>query len=311
MDAILVEQSQSQGFTFIQDLEMEIEEEYSHHVSIWIKEKDIVRASTNVTMSNKLEPGVYIAEYNRDVGYFCQKLEYESDNLFMFSDSITDELFEEIETFWSKKDLFEEHKLIHKRGILLEGFPGTGKSSIITQLSNQVIAKGGIVFKVQGIRNLETYINFIRFGLRKIQSDTPLITIIEDIDQYGEVEAELLDFLDGKSSFTHHVVIATSNNTENIPDTFLRPSRFDIKIEIPFPTIQTRREYFEFKKVPEELIPELVKESEDCSLADLKEIYTCIFLLGYSMVEAITQVKEPRTKKNYLAKSARHKKMGI
>lgn len=288
-----------------------MEYEYDQTVSLWITEKNIIRPSYQLTVSSKLEPGVYMADYDRDFGYFCRKLNYSSDELFVFSDSITEKLLNEINLFWEKKDLYAENKLIHKRGILLEGYPGTGKSSIVTQLSDAIIAQGGVVFKVQNFRMLDSYIQFMKTGFRQIQPDTPVITILEDIDQYEQVETELLDFLDGKTGIDHHVVIATTNNTEEISDTFLRPSRLDLKIEIPLSSAKTREEYFKFKNVPEELICELVNNSEGCSLADLKEIYICMFLLGYSMEDAIAKVKTPREKKNYLSFPTTATKMGL
>lgn len=269
-------------------------------VSVWVKDKDIIRASTDISLLQKIEPGVYSVDYNRETGLYCKKIDIKSDELFIFSDSITQDLLTEINLFWTKSEIYKKNNLIHKRGILLEGFPGTGKSSIISILSNEIIAKGGVVFKVNGYRNLDNYIEFVRSGFRKIQPNTPIITILEDLDQYDDVEIELLDFLDGKTHLDHHVIIATTNNTETIPDTFLRPSRIDLKIEIPLPTEITRREYFKFKDVPEEHIDELVSKSDKFSLADLKELYICIYLLDYSIDDAVNKISSPREKKNYL-----------
>lgn len=280
-------------------------------VSVWVQEKDIIRASTNLTLRKSLDPGVYNVHFDRDNGLYCTQIKPVSDELFVFSDSITNKLLSEISLFWDKAELYKANNLIHKRGILLEGYPGTGKSSIISLLSNEIIAKGGVVFKVTGFRNLGHYVDFIQSGFRKIQPDTPIITILEDLDQYEEVESELLDFLDGKTHIDHHVLITTSNNTESIPDTFLRPSRIDLKVEVPLPCEQTRREYFEFKKVPAEALDELVEKSEDLSLADLKEIYVCIYLLDYSIDEAIEKISKPKEKKNYLHFPSNANNLGI
>lgn len=286
-------------------------DESKQTVSVWVKDKDVIRASTDISLLQKIEPGVYAVDFSRDMGLFCKKIDIKSDELFIFSDSITQELLEEINLFWSKAELYKANNLIHKRGILLEGFPGTGKSSIISILSNEIIAKGGVVFKINGFRNLDHYIEFVRTGFRKIQPDTPIITILEDLDQYEDVEVELLDFLDGKTHLDHHVIIATTNNTEIIPDTFLRPSRIDLKVEIPLPNEITRREYFTHKEVPENDIEELVSKSNNFSLADLKELYICIYLLDYTIDEAINKISSPREKKNYLHSPVNKVKLGL
>ena len=311
MDAFLENQ---QIFILENPMELpsnESDDDVTPTMSVWVKDKDIIRASTDISLMQRIEPGVYTVDYSRDQGLFCKKIDIKSDELFVFSDSITTELLEEISLFWDKGPLYKENNLIHKRGILLEGFPGTGKSSIISILSNEIIAKGGVVFKINGYRNLDHYIEFVRTGFRKIQPDTPIITILEDLDQYEDVEIELLDFLDGKTHLDHHVIIATTNNTEVIPDTFLRPSRIDLKIEIPLPIEQTRREYFEHKGVPQDDIETLVEKSDKFSLADLKELYICIYLLDYSVDEAVEKIAAPRDKKNYLHSPINAVKLGV
>ena len=298
---------------FVEDEELEIieMEEKKEKVSNWINENGIIRGVVDVPQLKQLEPGVYTVHESRDYGEFCKKINYDSDELFTFTDSITQELLEEIDLFWSKSKEYEENNLIHKRGIMLQGIPGSGKSSTITLLSNKIIEKGGVVFKISDFRNLDTYISFIRNFFRVIQPDTPVITILEDLDKYRDVEVSLLDFLDGKTQINHHVLITTSNNTEDIPDSFLRPSRIDLIVEINETTEKTREEYFKFKKVPEEDLKKLVKETKDCSLAELKEVYLCIYLLGYSLEKAVNKVKNPLDKENYLKSRKKSNKLGF
>ena len=219
-------------------------------ISIWIKDGVYIRPSTNMSVLPKLEPGVYTVNFSRDQGMYCKKLTNVSDELFTFSDSVTVKLLSEINNFWDKEELYKSNKLVHKRGILLEGYPGTGKSSIISLLSNEIIKREGIVFKIQSPNNINVFIDFMQMAFRKIQADTPIITIIEDLDQYTDVESEILDFLDGKMNINHNIVLCTTNNSYALPDTFLRPSRIDLKIEIPLPSEKTREEYFKFKNVP-------------------------------------------------------------
>lgn len=280
-------------------------------VSLWVKSKDVYTPSSDTQIMPSLPPGMYTVDYDSNAGHFCKPVNLETDELYVFTESIAEVLLNEISLFWDKKELYKENNLVHKRGILLYGFPGTGKSSYINMLSEDLIKDGGVVFKVNGIRNLFNYIEFLKHGFRKIQPHTHVITILEDIDQYKEVEVELLDFLDGQSHINHHVVIATSNNTEHLPDTFLRPSRLDLKIEVPLPTEQTRKEYFINKKIPEDLLDNMVKETEGCSLADLKEIYICVFLLDYTVERAVKQILEPHDKKSYLDNHSRKRKIGL
>ena len=308
--ASILNNSQGQ-IIVLSDDPIDNDERKEEKISVWLKDKDIIKPSTNISLLQKIEPGIYTVDFSRDHGIYCKKMDIKSDELFVFSDSISEKLLKEINNFWEKSERYKQNNLVHKRGILLEGFPGTGKSSIISILCKEIISKGGVVFKINGIRNLDTYFEFIRYGFREIQPETPVVTILEDLDQYEEVESELLDFLDGKTHLDHHVVIATTNNTELIPDTYLRPSRIDLKIEVPLPSEQTRREYFKFKNTPEDEIENLVKQSEDFSLADLKELYVCIYLLDYTVEEAVGKITAPKEKKNYLNSSTSGSKLGL
>ena len=308
--ASILNNSQGQ-IIVLSDDPIDNDERKEEKISVWLKDKDIIKPSTNISLLQKIEPGIYTVDFSRDHGIYCKKMDVKSDELFVFSDSISEKLLKEINNFWEKSERYKQNNLVHKRGILLEGFPGTGKSSIISILCKEIISKGGVVFKINGIRNLDTYFEFIRYGFREIQPETPVVTILEDLDQYEEIESELLDFLDGKTHLDHHVVIATTNNTELIPDTFLRPSRIDLKIEVPLPSEQTRREYFKFKNTPEDEIENLVKQSEDFSLADLKELYVCIYLLDYTVEEAVGKITAPKEKKNYLNSSTNGSKLGL
>ncbi len=291
--------------------EVQEQEEAHDKVSMWVKDKDHYVPSTDISIVKTLPPGMYQVNYTNDRGYHCRQIETETDEIFVFSDSITKELLDEIELFWDKRSLYKEKNLIHKRGILLTGFAGTGKTTIINIVCKELIDKGGVVFKIYGLKNLSEYVDFVKYGFRKIQPDTPVITILEDIDQYQDVETQLLDFLDGQFHLNHHVIIATSNNTEDIPDTFLRPSRLDLKVEVDYPSEQTRREYFKFKQVPDDDLENLVTKTSQCSLADLKEVYICVYLLDYTIDEAVNQVLTPTEKKNYLQRKYTKSKIGL
>lgn len=311
MDSILIKHMKETIELMLSDF-VESEPDLSEDkVSMWVKDKDYYIPSTDISVTRELPPGIYQVDYSNDRGYFCKPIKIETDELFVFTDSITTNLLEEIENFWNKEALYKEKKLVHKRGILLSGFAGTGKTTMINMLSKELIDRGGVVFKIYGIKNLSYYIDFMKHGFRKIQPKTPIITILEDIDQYQDIESELLDFLDGQYHLNHHLIIATSNNTENIPDTFLRPSRLDLKIEVDYPSEQTRKEFFRNKEVPENDLSELVKATKECSLADLKEVYICVYLLDYTVEEALTQVLDPTEKKNYLERKYKKTKIGL
>lgn len=293
------------------DFEREVVETDDDKVSMWVKDKDLFIPSTDISVTNLLPPGTYKVDNTNDRGLHCKKLEIETDNLYKFKDSAVESLLSEINLFWDKKKIYEEYEIIHKRGILLLGFPGNGKTSLIDLVSKELIIKGGVIFKIDDAANFVHYLDFMKYGFKKIQPNTPIITILEDLDQYGQVESRLLDFLDGQNQFSNHLVIATSNNIEEVPDSFLRPSRIDLKIVIDYPSEEVRREFFKFKNAPNDKLDDLVKITEDCTFADLKEVFITHFVLDYSIEDAITKVKSPFEKKDYSSFANRRSKLGL
>ena len=296
---------------FFEELD-ELEEKLDKKLSVWIKENNTFRASTDVTIQSSLPPGIYKPSWCRDLGYYCESVHIKTDELHVFSDNVIGSLLTEVDLFWSKSELYNEHNLVHKRGILLEGNPGNGKTCIINLLSKSIINKGGVVFFINSPRDFETYLEFLRVGFRKIEKSTPVITIIEDIDYYKhEMETMLLDFLDGKYSLEHHIMISTSNDTEEISEAVLRPNRIDLRIEIINPSEVVRKEFLEKKGVTGDLLETLVTKSEGFSFAEIKELFISVVLLDYKIEVALDKIKNPNKKKNYKTKSIRESKFGI
>jgi len=302
MDSIL---SNEVFFTFDDDDSEDIEK-----VSLWVVDGEQIRPSTNLGVTNKLNPGIYKVGVSRDYGIYCKKVDISSDELFYFSDSIIPSLIQEITLFWDKADLYKQNKLIHKRGILFCGYPGCGKTSIISLLCNEIIKRKGVVFIVEDANNLSIYTNFIKNNFRQIEPNTPIITIIEDLDNYGNNDL-ILDFLDGKSQIEHHLLLTTANNTLNIPDAYLRPSRIDLKVEVTLPNETIRKEYFLHKKLDLETAQNLASKTEDFSLAELKELYIAIYILDYSLEESLLKIKTPHIKKDFSSKRLKTNKLGI
>ena len=303
MDSILGNQL---FFTFQEEPEYDLAEK----VSTWILDGDMIRPSVSLGLLPKFHPGIYKVDVNRDFGYFCKRVNMSSDELFNFSNSVIPSLVDEVNKFWDKSEEYKESKIVHKRGILFFGYPGCGKTSIVTLLCNELIRRKGVVFNVTGPENLQVYINFIKNNFRQIEPNTPIITIIEDLENYTDSSA-LLDFLDGKSQIEHHLVIATTNNTRDLPNSFLRPSRIDLKVEVAQPSDEVRKEYLKHKNLEESLINEIVEKTNKFSFADLKELYIAIKLLDYSVDEAVARITLKDVKKDFSSKSLKTNNIGL
>lgn len=265
--------------------------------SLWQKSGDLYAPITSAKLVDKLQPGMY----KIDKDYNCTIIKIKSDDIHEFKDSIHTKILKDVEKFWSSEENFKNASILHKRGILLEGTPGTGKSTLITQIIDSIIQKGGIVFNISNVNDLIRTLGFYQDVLRKIEPTTPVVTIIEDIDKvYNQIEPELLDFLDGKRSINHSLTILTTNNSSRLSSALLRPSRVDKRYVINLPNKEAREEYFKFKNISEELISKYVEASENMNISQLKELFISTIVLENTFEESLDSLKNTPSLENYL-----------
>lgn len=288
--------------------DIELEEMQKSSTSVWIRKGDLYYPSIDAQINKVLLPGVYTIHQGQEV--FAKKAKISEDKLYNFSNSVSEKLLSEIELFWTKFEEFKNAEVVHKRGILLEGPPGTGKTSIINLICSQLIKKNGVVFKLRNERNFESYLEFIKL-FRQIEPNRNFITIIEDIDDYNNIKTDLLDLLDGKSQFNGHIILATTNNSKNLEDTFLRPSRFDLRVLVGPPKDSIKEEYLVNKGFNAEELKDIIPKITKFTFADLKELFITVKLLGYNLNTAIEKILNPISKKNYLNQNSGAATLGI
>lgn len=267
----------------------------------WIYNKKSYTPAIALEIVSNVKPGIY--KLDNDFNMIPQNMV--SDDLYIFPDSEIDYLLNEINKFWNRANKFKEANLIHKRGILLEGPPGTGKSSVITLLLKEVIEKyNGVVFLVNNMSDFVKTNEFLKTSFRRIEPDTFVITVIEDIDKLynNHVEAEILDFFDGKSSIDHHLIISTSNDTSNLSDALLRPSRIDKKIYIDYPSEETRKIFFTKKGVTNNDLDKFIQNSEELTFSELKELFIGTYVMGNDFEDTLSQINFPYEKKEHSLK---------
>ena len=271
--------------------------------SIWIVDGDQYTPAVSIRKVNILPSGVFKVCYQDD-NYRVNKIQLNTDEIYTFTKSFTDKILNEIDSFWKKADLYKQNNLIHKRGILLVGEPGMGKTSLITLLINQLKEKDGIVFLVNNYKDFIVLTDCLNPIIRKIEPNRPIITVIEDIDKLieenGDNDSELLNFLDGKNSIDHHIVIMTSNNTNELSGALLRPSRVDMHFEIPAPDADIRKEYFEKKGINSDDINAFVKATDAMSFAQLKEVFIGTQILEKPLEQVVSRLINPLSSKDYL-----------
>lgn len=189
----------------------------------------------------------------------------------VITDPDQEALVSEINTFWKSGDKYREFGFQHKRGVVLHGPPGTGKSTLLRLISDKVVAMGGLcIFMVSDTDDF----NQCMLRYRQTSPNTPVMFMLEDLDRW-QASSSFLNCLDGLQPLDHVLFVATTNHLENVTPALLRPSRFDRKIEVGMPSERTRRRYIEVvvgNKVTPAKIDELVQASDGRSIADIKEV---------------------------------------
>lgn len=233
------------------------------------------------------------------------------------SDELMD-IIEDIKKFWESTSKYKKYKFVHKRGLLLYGTPGCGKSGIIQLITKHLIEKlNGIVLNITNGNSLEIYNNFIPL-LRAVEPNRSIIVILEDIDSiagedkyYGSL---LLNLLDGVKQIGNVVYIATTNYPEKLEERMCnRPSRFDRRYEIELPNKKVREAYLNNKLDKEDLnkidLNKWVDETEGMSLAHLRELVISVMVLDNSFEDAIAKLNGLKIKP--IIKSKTIKKIGF
>ena len=266
----------------------------------WSNLKNDEYAPAYVTVP-KVPSGVYEIGWNGNLGtHTLKKQPFKTDELYHLpSPEITD-ILQDIESFWNRVDKYKQYNFVHKRGILMYGDPGCGKSGIIQLISQQLIKRDGIVINVKDEDDVDKFTSFIG-TFRKVEPNRPIVVILEDIDSIaGENRyqtARLLNILDGVKQIEGVVYIATTNYPEKLQERITnRPSRFDRRYKVEAPSEEIRRAYIQHKLNEEDVkdidIDEWVKRTEGMSLSHLKEVVISVIVMGRTFEETMNNLEE-------------------
>jgi hypothetical protein len=245
-----------------------------------------------------LPPGYYGLSASQTLGLYFERIPLKLEGVLRFPHTSSDKVLSEIQTFWAKRDTFLRAGLTHKRGIMLWGPPGAGKSCTIQLVMADVIERGGIglQFTVPGL-----FLAGMRI-LREIQPSTPVVVLMEDIDSIIQrhSESEVLNLLDGAELVDRCVFLASTNYPELLGARIInRPSRFDKRFKIGHPPEESRVIYLDhISKAAGQVVPveQWARDTEGFSFAHLKELFVAVNILGDSYDEALGTLRSMQEK---------------
>jgi len=205
-------------------------------------------------------------------------------------EAIKKEIRLNVDNLLDKLDIYKKNNIVFKRGLILTGIPGTGKTligKIICRVANCTFL--WVTPKSLGLtRNIASICKLAR-------ELAPTVLFLEDIDLYGghrESNAgtaflgELMNQLDGLIENEYIIVIATTNKADKVEDALKnRPGRFDRILDLPKPNTEGRLKmltlYLSKYNVEKLNLEKVSKETTGYTGAHVKE------LVNTAMIEAI------------------------
>jgi len=169
---------------------------------------------------------------------------------------LKEKLHEDFERFFASRETYERYGVPWKRGALLIGPAGNGKTQMVKALIKAMHVTCLYVKSLSGDR-ADGHVN-MRAVFDRAREITPCVLVLEDLDSLvnSTNRSYFLNELDGFAANTGIVVLATTNHPERLDPAILdRPSRFDRKYHFNLPGAAERASYLQMWN--SELEPEL------------------------------------------------------
>ncbi|MFD3165173.1 AAA family ATPase [Herpetosiphon sp. NSE202] len=203
------------------------------------------------------------------------------DNLIL-PGTLKHDIFRDLQRFFEAKETYANYNIAWKRGIILVGPPGNGKTHMIKGLLNALDYPCLYVksFDAQYTTNNAN----IRAVFDRARRSAPCIVVLEDLDSLinDNNRAFFLNEVDGFTSNQGIVLLATTNHPEAIdPAIMNRPSRFDRKYYFSLPELAERVAYIQqwnaalhsSTQLTEAGIQQAAEATDGFSFAYLKELF--------------------------------------
>lgn len=183
----------------------------------------------------------------------------------------------EIVEFLKNPEKYREFGAKIPKGVLLAGYPGTGK----TLLARAVAGEAGVPFySVSASEFVEIFVGVgasrVRSMFKAAKESQPSIIFIDEIDAVGRAREagisgghgereqtlnQLLSEMDGFEPHEEVIVMAATNRPDVLDPALLRPGRFDKHIMIDRPGLQERRAILEVHVKGKTLAPHVDLEA--------------------------------------------------
>lgn len=230
---------------------------------------------------------------------FLSKFVPAHDCAVLIKDAVSDYCIKQLTKFRASHADYARFKMLHKRGIMLAGPAGSGKTMAATLAGEHVVSNGGIVVQPFSPHYFGGLPDMLRW-IRHIHPDMFIMCLLEDIDSrpYQDMVEKHLALLDGHLQIDNCFFMATTNHMDEVDERLTnRPKRYDEVIYVGAPSESSRRSYLD-QIIPQDqpnrqaAIDELAKVSEGLMLAHLADLMISHLLLGHTVQDAATRLQK-------------------
>ena len=197
---------------------------------------------------------------------------------------ITRKIIKDVKAFLDSEAIYREIGIQYRRGVLLYGAPGNGKTTCIREILKEVIPDNAVVIFFSTLPSSHM--------IKKLQGEHRMkVIVFEELvalvkNQHNPIE-KILDFLDGESSLDNALIFATTNYPEELPGNIVnRPSRFDRLIKVGDPDAETCKQLLQLYLHREPTTDE-VEAVDKLSVAAVKEAAILSRLHNQSVKKAV------------------------
>lgn len=244
-----------------------------------------------------LTAGVYQDQLHNEIWVFNQGYWSKDAGLWQdvqkadWADVILEDVFKtalqkDVYGFFSSESTYKKLSLPWKRGLILYGPPGNGKTISIKAIMKTCDAKGYSPMYVRSFTSWQGDEASMAAVFNKARQTSPCVLIVEDLDSLinDSNRSFFLNELDGLQGNDGLLVIGTTNHFDRLdPGLSTRPSRFDRKYLFDDPNTAARTLYVQYWQnklkdnedvvFPDSLVQEIAKTTHRFSFAYLKEAF--------------------------------------
>jgi hypothetical protein len=235
---------------------------------------------------------------------------------------VTQLICSDFEMFLKRKSWFDANNIPYRRGYLLHGSPGNGKTSLVRMMASDPRLSATTLNWGDDGANDNTLDEMFEWAY----SHAPSIVIMEDLDRHFShtsmpdrlhriTMAKLLNCLDGISTAEGVIVIATANDPSKLDPAILsRPGRFDRVMELKRPSADLRNAYIQKHldgNCDTSVLERMIQLSAGFSFAQLREAYILAGQLAYDRSGVVTETEMLESIEQLSSAGTRSKANGV